>query len=253
MLFNKKSAKPDSQQLRLGFVLLNTKQVNWDGFIRNLQNDWSIAVDDTEKNKDILIFKYDGMTVTCVFVDVPVPNDEAVENAKNNYLWRDAVQVSKAHTAQIVLTVLDGDSSVARSLLYTKAAASLLKLDNATAIYQYPTVISRELYLQAAQDIKDGALPVLVWVYFGIYPDGNRFSGYTFGLDYFDMDEIEILKSKEPPDEIYHLLVKISMYVLENNVMLKHGETLGFSSEQKLKITRSKGISVDKESLKIAF
>jgi len=51
------------------------------------------------------------------------------------------------------------------------------------------------------------------------------------------------------PDEIYGFLIDIAYYVITTNVTLKHGETIGFTEEQKLKIIRSKGIAVEKGSI----
>ena len=42
-------------------------------------------------------------------------------------------------------------------------------------------------------------------------------------------------------------------YVVANNVTLHDGETLGFTAEQKLSITRSKGVATEEESLKIGL
>lgn len=43
------------------------------------------------------------------------------------------------------------------------------------------------------------------------------------------------------PGEVREFLLNIVAYVLEGNVTLQHGETLGATAEQKLAITRSPG------------
>ena len=42
-------------------------------------------------------------------------------------------------------------------------------------------------------------------------------------------------------------------YVLCDDVLLKDGETIGFTEDEKLPITRSKGEAVEGDSIKIAF
>ena len=73
------------------------------------------------------------------------------------------------------------------------------------------------------------------------------------GLRYFGFDEIEVLDSKEAPGNVFGFLINISAYVIEFNVVLHNGETIGFSEDQKLPIVRSKGVSIEGDSIKIGF
>jgi hypothetical protein len=45
----------------------------------------------------------------------------------------------------------------------------------------------------------------------------------------------------------------LASYVLEYDVTLKNGETIGFSEDEKLPITLSNGIALDGETLKIQY
>ena len=49
------------------------------------------------------------------------------------------------------------------------------------------------------------------------------------------------------------LLLNIAGYIIQEDVTLQDGETLGYTAEQKLPITRSQGINVEGMSLKIEF
>ena len=51
--------------------------------------------------------------------------------------------------------------------------------------------------------------------------------------------------------EVYDFLLSILDYVLEQDVTLRHGETIGFTEEQKIKITESKAVYLDGNSLKL--
>ena len=55
------------------------------------------------------------------------------------------------------------------------------------------------------------------------------------------------------PGEVREFLLNIVAYVLEGNVTLQHGETLGATAEQKLAITRSPGVYLDGMTLKIEY
>ena len=48
-------------------------------------------------------------------------------------------------------------------------------------------------------------------------------------------------------------MLEIAYYVIGSDGTLREGETLGVSEEQKLPITRSKGVSVEGMTLKIEY
>ena len=51
--------------------------------------------------------------------------------------------------------------------------------------------------------------------------------------------------------ELYDFLLPVLDYVLRQDVTLRHGETIGFTEEQKIKITESKAVYLDGNSLKL--
>ncbi|MNE79789.1 hypothetical protein D3C80_1763090 [compost metagenome] len=73
------------------------------------------------------------------------------------------------------------------------------------------------------------------------------------GLNKFGKDEIEILKSEEGFSEVFEFMHAIISYVIGYHVTLMDGQTIGFTAEQKLPLTRSKGVSVEGDSIKIGF
>ncbi|WP_134686876.1 DUF4261 domain-containing protein [Brevibacillus migulae] len=246
-----------------GFVLLNTSECDLEQVKANLLHDWNISCspetgeerDPGEEKEGVLVCNIDNFTLALTFVDAPVPNGEAEHFAQGNYLWPEAVDVTKTHVAQIIVAVLNSSGSALDSgRMYTKLAASCLKLPNAIGIYTSGTVFQPELFLEMANFMKtDDAFPLLNLVYFGLVRSETGMNAYTYGLKSFGKDEIEILDSRLTPSELREFLIDISTYVVEHDVTLKDGETIGFTAEQKLPITRSQGVYVDGESLKIKY
>ena len=58
-----------------------------------------------EEKEGILVFEADGRMVAVSFVDAPVPDGEAEHYAQGNYLWPEAVEVTKTHVSQLILAV----------------------------------------------------------------------------------------------------------------------------------------------------
>ena len=244
----------------VNFVLL--KEAKWDKaeFIKLLQDDWGIA-DETpeeeraEEKSDIYVFSYKGAMCALSVMPGPVPNGEAEYHAQNNYRWKDAVETTQKHTAQLMVSVLgQAVGAMNASQLLVKMVATCCKQEGVLGIYANETVYQPEFYEACAGMMKDNIFPLMNLVWFSLYGGKNGgVSAYTCGMDSLGYDEIEILDSKASMGEVVDFLLNICSYVVTENVILKDGETIGFTVDQKLPIRRSKGIAVDGESLKIGF
>lgn len=83
---------------------------------------------------------------------------------------------------------------------------------------------------------------------------GDTFDEIDFFYDHSALALTELYldwldTGKFPDGELWD----IANYVITEDVVLRDGETIGFSEEQKLPITRSKGVAVEGDSLKIKF
>lgn len=235
-----------------GFILLRDKSCDFEAVKNNLKEDWSIDISNEKVEENNLIFHVGDTMSALSFIPVPIPNGEAEENASHNYLWSKGVEETKKHQAQIVVAVFDENPYTA-SKIFNKVVSSTLKLDNVIGIYKYPTVIPPDQYIEVAEYLKDGELPLANMVYIGLYNSEKGISGFSEGISFFGKKEIEVLDTSLDPFDLYNFLYDIIYYVLNNDIELKDGETIGFSEEQKLPITISKGIAVEGETIKIAY
>lgn len=239
----------------VGFVLLNTKECDFERIKKNLKADWKdVDWRKVTKEGSALVFEVDDMMLCLSYFDAPVPDKEAEYNAENNYLWPEAVEVTKTHVAQLCIAVLRRNVPVVEAgELFVKGASSCLKQENAIGFYASGTVFEPGFYIEASTVMKEDTLPILNWIYFG-FTRGKQGPGiYTYGMTAFGKDELEILDSRMSPEELSEFLYDVVYYILESDVTLRDGETIGMSEEQKLAITRSEGVSVDGFSLKIAL
>ena len=62
----------------------------------------------------------------------PIPNGEAELNAENNFLWPEAVEITKTHQAHLMVVVLGQEEDLLeRGKLYVKLLASCCRQKNA--------------------------------------------------------------------------------------------------------------------------
>ena len=245
-----------------GFVLLSSPEWDKDKFLADFYEDWGIRMtenahdDDPEDDGKLVYADVEGMHAVVGLIEAPVPNGEAEYWAQGNYMWKEGVGIVGTHKAQLIVCILsDTDDILAKGKLYVKLAASALKQDNALAFYNEGAVFPPDMYQAFCEPMKNGALPLLNLVWFGIFGNDREIGVYTYGMRRMGKEEMEVYVPKETADlnKIRSFLLDIVDYVLSGNVTLKDGETIGFSAEQKLPITLSKGIAVDGESLKIAY
>ena len=243
-----------------GFVLLSKGEWDKEQFIRDMKEKWDIAVDEydasEEKDDDALVFEVGDMVAAVSPATYPIPNGEAELNAENNYMWEDAVKVAKEHCAHIMVAVLGKEENLLeKGKLYTKVVAACCRQEYATGIYTSGVVFEPRFYEGFADMMQDGELPIFNWIWFGLWRNENGMNGYTYGMDVFGKDEMEVLGTDAKPSDLRDFLASLVSYVLENDVELHDGETIGFAADDKHTITRSPGVGLPEEqmTLKISW
>ena len=245
-----------------GFVLLSTPEWDLEAFKAQLKADWDIDYPPADgeqsgenDDKTVAVFDVDGMTAAASLMEAPVPDGEAEYWANSNFMDREnALAAAQSHKAHVMIAVMDKEHSPReRGELYVKLVSTLLKAPNALGVYTNGTVWLPDYFIQVSEDLKEGDLPLLDLVFVGLVQYEKGICGWTNGLRAFGKDELEIRDSQQSPQDVHELLLNISGYLIEEDVTLRDGETLGYTAEQKLHITRSEGVNVEGMSLKIGF
>lgn len=246
----------------LAFVLLGDKSWDREQFKKDFEADWGIQIEEdeeeqeNEKYKDVMLFHVGSQLVTIGYMDFPVPNQEAEQNASMNYMWREAKEVTAKHEAQILVSVLGEHADIFEdSRLYVKAVTSMCRQKNALAVNANGIVYQPEFYIEMAGLLQKHPeeVPLFNLIWFGLARTDKGVSGYTVGMYQFGKDEIEVLDVQDKPSEIRDFIINMAGYVVSNDVTLRDGETIGFSAKQKLPITRSAGVFTEGMTLKIGY
>lgn len=256
----KKEKAERNQGLFAGSILLSEPTFDFDAFVEELGKHWDIALsgDDAAHDGETMVFYVDGMMAAVSLFPSPVPNDEAVNNAKTNYRWRGAVQVAEQHKAHVFIAVMSGDKPLTDAgILLVRLCAAALAQETATGIYTAGTVFEPDFYrAYAAFYFENDLYPVMNLVFFGLYSrdNGDTWCSYTYGMkNTFLKDEFEVFDTKHTPEELIEFMSDVASYVIEEDATLRPGQTIGFTQEQKLPITRSPSDVLEGETLKIEF
>ena len=255
--------KTDRKGSFAGSVLLSKAEWDKEQLIRNLREEWGIVDEepdegdeDVENSDDAVVMRVGNMMLIVTLFHGHIPDNEAEINAENNYMWPEAVEVAKAHKAHIMVAVLgEEEKLLERGKLFTKAMAVCCKQKYATGVYTSGVVFEPRFYEGLADMLKEDELPIFNWVWFGLYRSEGGLNGYTYGMDVFGKEEMEVLNTDAEPEDLRDFLASLASYVLACDVTLQDGETIGFSADDKHTITRSPGVSLPEEqmTLKISY
>lgn len=223
--------------------------------VEDLQSYWGLEVSELEGDEQIASFSIEGESVILALMPVPIPSTEFENMYSYSYLWPDAEKEIKEHTQHAVVSILASESpAVKRYSILSKVNASILRTcATAIGVYQGAStlLIAKDIYEDFADLLLESVLPIQLWVYLGILHKGEKTDLYTYGMKEFGKSEMEIIDANVESDEGYDFLLGVLSYILELDVTLNDGETIGFSEEQKIKITESKAIYLEGNSLKL--
>ena len=238
-------------EILAGCVLLKDYTYDWDTFRMQLFDDWKVEL--TEEAAEFA-FEFKIGEVNCACMLVPAPKTEAVSAAANNYSWPEAAAVTAEHVAHVEVGIMDCENPIQRHVLFTMVVSSMMKQDHVIGLYQYPTVYKAVDYIEGAEVIKKDEFPVTNWVYIGLHQDQDGlWNSYTYGMESFNKEEMEIIHTQAGLIELYQFMVQIVTYLITQNDTLEPGQRIGSDEEHSYEVTRSEAVAFDGETLKIAF
>lgn len=241
----------NNAKILAGCVLLKDYTYDWDMLRMQLFDDWKMEI--TEEAEEFSFqFAVGDVRIACMLV--PAPKQGAEEAGTRNYEWPEASKAAAGHVGHVEIGVMDCENPLQRHVLFTMIASSMLKQDNVIGLYQYPVVYRPQTYIEAAQVLARDEFPITCWVYIGLYQDEEGlWNSYTYGMEDFDREEMEILHSQEGLISLYQFMVQIVTYLISENDTLEPGQRIGSDAQHSYEVTRSKAAAFDGETLKIAF
>ena len=205
-----------------------------------------------------IVFNIGNTMMTVALMPGRIPHEEAERAAGFNFFWKEGVEVARAHTAHILVAIINSDLDlIERGKLFVKVVSSVLKQPCVTAVHLPGVVYSPEMYIEEAQSMRNDELPVSDWVWCGLERVENGVSCYTDGMKLFGKHEMEIFVRAEDLEktdlsEAMQFMRNTIYYVLDNDVTFVDGDTIGVSETDVRVLKLSRGLVLsDEETFKI--
>ena len=219
-----------------------------------LKSNWNTTISDVNGESGTVTFSIQGETIALATMPVQIPWGDIEGTAQYSYNWMTANKDLENHNSHIIVTVMSSkNNEVERFKILTKFLSSIVATTNCIGVYQgsQSLLIPRQQYLDSAEALKTNQIPLDLWVYIGLRKGENGNNVYSYGLTAFDKLEMEFVNANLDLEEMHSFLSNICAYVINSNITFKNGETLGYTAEQKIKITKSKGLFVEGQTLKL--
>ena len=258
-LFKKSKAQPAAQEPKKSGVLLampmfnNNETFELDKVISYLKSDWDIDVRNVDGKEGTVTFSVEGELLALSTMPVQIPWGDIQGAAQYAYNWQTAAEDLKDHNSHMIVTMLSSNNSnMMRFVTLTKVLTAILATTDCIGVYQgsQSLLTPKDQYLDSAEALKSGQIPLHLWVYIGLRRGEKTNSAYSYGLTAFDKLEMEFINASLDLKDLHAFLSNICAYVIKSDVTFKSGETLGYTEDQKIKITQSKGQFVEGQSFK---
>ncbi len=191
-------------------------------------------------DKGAAMFGVPSLSAGVMVMPMPtsLPPGELDHSLPMSPFWVDAKD-KPAHGSHVVM-VGQGESLSAAAQAATVVGISMLNLPGGVAWYVGGGCMVHDIEVVtdlATESARDGDFPVPIWV--NVIVSKNPAGGIdasTVGMDSFGHMEMEAIGSREELADVRSRLFGAAMYVILNDVVFKHGETMGESATERIRI-----------------
>jgi len=248
--------KKNATDIHAMTMLKDNDSFNMNNLLTDFRKNYEHELIEESADEIASAFRVDGEPFGIVHVKVPIPSGDIEWAAEVAHNWPTALDELKAHKGHVIITTFPGHlKQVERFKILTRLVFSLLRTSDAIGVYKgnQRLLVSKDDYLKGEMILRNNALPIRLWVYFGLLTNENGNSGFTFGMKEFNKLEMEINDSSKSLEEINGFLYDITYYTLAKDVAFKTGSTFSADGVDRIPINKSKSELFDEETLKLRF
>lgn len=228
-------------------LLLEEKSFPVDAFLKQAAKarfGGQAASDIKPNEQGVFCFNVGDEFVAMIVMPAPYPADDLDGPIATSWMWppEPPIEDVKRHRAHMLITMTGGGADpVRRRLVLTAVTALAARQPGVMAVYwpEATQILYPPVFIDMADEINSPeAPPLYLWVDLRAFrnPDGTT-GLFTTGLAPLGHMEIEIPGIDMEPGELREWLLNIMYYLLENGPVLKHGETIGMTAEQHIRIS----------------
>jgi hypothetical protein len=245
LLFSCKEEKPEEVESHIAMIMTDVpRTIDQNTISRILHDDWGIdeVIREFQFENGIYTFNIGVYRVGMGLMQTAIPQQKLEYPLATAWYWENARQEISAHQSHCVVFVSSKTASSLDVLKFlTKLVFSLSRILDTVAIYweQSSQVFQPSFYYANCDSFleDDANYPLPIWVKItGMENKDDSFYLYSKGLSAFDQRELEIVTYRESFLDGYFFLLDLAHYLLINGPVIKDGDTVGGSENEKIKV-----------------
>lgn len=194
-----------------------------------------------EHKEGALVFRLNGDLAALSLLPHPIDWSKVAVACVRAWYWPEAVEALRDHVAYALVAIQPEVADRLRAAMtLTALTAAVASTTPAAGVYWSASglVHAPDAFITYTKQMTPSALPLLLWVslQLGQESDGSL-SVFTTGLRDFNQMEIEAHGAQRDRQFLLDRVFDVVHYLLEKNPVLRHGETIGTTDEEKLLIT----------------
>ncbi|MBN1216464.1 MAG: DUF4261 domain-containing protein [Candidatus Lokiarchaeota archaeon] len=224
----------------------NNQKINIKKLKKQIENDWISfpKINSIDNDKGIIMLFLDNNNAFFILdLPKPIPWSDLEGPCATAYYWSKATKELKNHTGHYIVSYIGSDINyfiLEQSIIITKIIISITELIKIKGIYWGSgTVVNSPEYLIkiGKECLEKDLLPVSLWIEYRIEKNkDDTHNILTTGMDTFGHREIEIQNTRKNPFDILFSLYHFTDYLLKNGPVVKDGDTIGVTKEDKNRV-----------------
>ncbi|MCP4133776.1 MAG: DUF4261 domain-containing protein [bacterium] len=256
-LFSKKKKQEETAEGAtpvLSFVLYNEYTITEAQLLLNTYNkicDPKMKATNIESKDNTVTFEISGNMGFISFMPAPYPWEDLEGPCSTSWMWQEAKSDLQSHKNHIIVSWLSKNSeynNILKSTIVSQLTASVAEEVNAIGVYwgNACLVNKKDVFCNMVYDSSEENLPYFLWIDFRMERhETGELNLITYGLESFDIMEIEIIKSKKEFEELIDFSLNIVQYLIANGNVIKDGDTLGEDENQKILASHTESVWSD--------
>lgn len=195
-------------------------------------------ITDLKKEQSTISFNLGEYGAVLALMPAPIPWSDLEWPCESSWLWTDAEAALKSHEKHLIVTVFGQGEPIERLRVLTQVTAAVLaSCPQAVGVFWCPArqVVQSPVFVEMATKISER--PYYLWVNFQIGTNSQgTLSGYTIGMHSLGLMDLEVEDCPESKKDLHDRLVGVVHYLIDNGLVIKDGDTLGETQDEKITV-----------------
>lgn len=180
----------------------------------------------------------------------PIPNEEAENNAEDNFLWPNGREEVAKHNCHIIVTNAGtGEHTPIEAVIaIAKLALVALELFDGLGVYWGNGCVcnNRETFESFCEDLSEEHVPLAAIMRFQfVSADNDEIGLYTLGMNQFGLMEIEVDHSTMDLSDLFEYVCNVAHYLVVSGPVIGDGNTIGADENERV-VVRHQPSMIDK-------